>query len=50
MRRESTFYEASVECLVASPFFEGLSRSAIEEMVGLCRRETWKRRRMLPME
>ncbi len=50
MRPDSMFYEESVQCLMQSPFFEGLERAVVEDMVGRCRRETWKRRRTLPME
>ncbi len=50
MKPESACYEESVQCLMRSPFFAGLERSVVEDMVGRCRRETWKRRRALPMD
>ncbi|NOZ52612.1 MAG: Crp/Fnr family transcriptional regulator [Gammaproteobacteria bacterium] len=50
MKPGSAFYEASVQCLMQSSFFTDLDQHVVEEMVGRCRRETWKRRRLLPME
>ncbi len=50
MKPESPFFKESVHCLMQSPLFSGLAQSVVEEMVTRCRRETWKRRRQLPME
>ncbi|MCF6211870.1 MAG: Crp/Fnr family transcriptional regulator [Gammaproteobacteria bacterium] len=50
MNPESEFFDESAQCLMRSPLFSGLESHAIEEIVTRCRRETWKRRRQLPME
>ncbi len=50
MNPKSAFFEESARCLKQSPLFSGLAPSAIEDIVTRCRRETWKRRRQLPME
>ncbi len=50
MKAESPFFKESIQCLIKSSFFSGLAPSVVEEMVNRCRRETWKRRRQLPME
>jgi len=50
MNPESTFFNESTGCLKQSSLFSGLEPSAIEDIVTRCRRETWKRRRQLPME
>jgi len=50
MKPESACYEENIHRLLRSPFFADLERSVIEDMVARCRRETWKRRRALPME
>ena len=50
MKPESPFFKESIQCLIQSSLFSGLARGVVEEMVNRCRRETWKRRRQLPME
>ncbi len=50
MNPQSAFFDESARCLQQSPLFSGLASSAIEEILTRCRRETWKRRRQLPME
>ena len=50
MNPESAFFNESVRCLMQSPLFSELETCAIEEILSHCRRETWKRRRQLPME
>jgi len=50
MNPKSAFFEESARCLKQSPLFFGLAPSAIEDILTRCRRETWKRRRQLPME
>ena len=50
MKPESSYFAESVQCLRQSPLFADLSDSAIDDMIIRCRRETWKRRRQLPME
>ena len=50
MKPESLLFKESVQCLMQSPLFSGLAQGIVEEMVSRCRRETWKRRRQLPME
>ncbi len=50
MNPASAFFDESIRCLKRSPLFRGLAPSAIADMVSRCRRETWKRRRQLPME
>ncbi len=50
MKPESLFFKESVQCLIQSPLFSGLAQDTVEKIVGRCRRETWKRRRQLPME
>ncbi|VAW96378.1 hypothetical protein MNBD_GAMMA19-1234 [hydrothermal vent metagenome] len=50
MNPESAFFSESTRCLTQSALFSGLSASAITDIVTRCRRETWKRRRLLPME
>ncbi len=49
MEPKSPFFKESIQCLMQSPLFSSLAPSVIEEMITHCRRETWKRRRLLPM-
>ncbi|HEC18454.1 MAG TPA: Crp/Fnr family transcriptional regulator [Gammaproteobacteria bacterium] len=50
MNPQSAFFSESIRCLKQSALFSGLATSSIEDIVTRCRRETWKRRRQLPME
>ena len=50
MNPESAFFNESTLLLKQSSLFSGLAPAAIEDIVTRCRRETWKRRRQLPME
>ncbi|HHH49030.1 MAG TPA: Crp/Fnr family transcriptional regulator [Gammaproteobacteria bacterium] len=50
MNPQSAFFEESARCLKQSPLFSELAPSAIEDIITRCRRETWRRRRQLPME
>jgi len=50
MNPQSVFFVESVQRLRQSSLFSELAQSAIEDMITRCRRETWKRRRQLPME
>ncbi|VAX09617.1 hypothetical protein MNBD_GAMMA26-711 [hydrothermal vent metagenome] len=50
MKPESPFFKESVQCLMQSPLFSDLKQGVVEEMISRCRHETWKRRRLLPME
>ena len=50
MKSASEFYIETIRCLQQSALFSELAPSAIEDIVSRCRRETWKRRRQLPME
>jgi len=50
MNPQSAFFSESTRCLRQSALFSGLAESSIEDIVMRCRRETWKRRRQLPME
>ncbi len=50
MNPESAFFNESTRCLKQSVLFSELAESSIVDIVSRCRRETWKRRRQLPME
>ncbi len=50
MNPESAFFSESTRCLKQSALFSALEDVSISDIVSRCRRETWKRRRQLPME
>ena len=50
MTPESPFYADSLQCLKASKLFGRLGEEALAGILQRCRRETWKHRRLLPME
>ena len=50
MNPESAFFNESIQCLKRSSLFSELADATIIDIVSRCRRETWKRRRQLPME
>ena len=45
-----TSFNVSLQCLKASSLFSVLDDATLEHIVRRCRRETWKRRRQLPMK
>ncbi len=50
MKPDSVFYPQAVDCLQRSPVFSGLSGEILENIIGRCRFETWKRHRQMPLE
>lgn len=50
MTPESPFYTDSLKCLKGSPLFGQLDEATLVDIMQRCRRETWKRRRYLPVE
>ena len=50
MKPDSPYFAETLRCLRDSPLFAALDDGLLAEMIGRCRRETWKRRRLLPME
>ncbi len=50
MTPESPFFSDSFRCLKESPLFGQLDEHALLDILQRCRRETWKHRRLLPME
>ncbi|NOY73613.1 MAG: Crp/Fnr family transcriptional regulator [Gammaproteobacteria bacterium] len=50
MKPESPFYADSLQCLKASSLFNQLDTAALAGILKRGRRETWKHRRLLPME
>jgi len=50
MAPESPFYADSLQCLKASKLFGQLDELALGDILQRCRRETWKHRRLLPLE
>jgi len=50
MTPESPFYAESLRCLQASPLFGQLDEASLADILQRCRRETWKHRRLLPLE
>ncbi|NOX76350.1 MAG: cyclic nucleotide-binding domain-containing protein [Gammaproteobacteria bacterium] len=50
MNLELAFFDESTRCLRQSPLFSGLASDTIDDIVTRCRRETWKCRRLLPVE
>ncbi len=50
MTPESPFFTDSLRCLKASPLFGQLAEDVLLDILQHCRRETWKHRRLLPLE
>ncbi len=50
MTPESPFYTDSLQCLKGSTLFGQLDEATLADILQRCRRETWKRRRHLPVE
>ncbi len=50
MKPDSPFFGEALRCLQGSPLFANMDDALLMDMIGRCRRETWKRRRLLPME
>ncbi len=50
MKPDSPYFAETLDCLKSSPLFASLDDALLTDMIGRCRRETWKRRRLLPME
>jgi len=50
MTPESPFYADSLQCLKASKLFGQLDELALADILQRSRRETWKHRRLLPLE
>ena len=50
MNPKSAFFSESIRSLKQSALFSELADASITDIVSRCRRETWKRRRQLPME
>lgn len=50
MTPESPFYADTLNCLKASPLFGQLDEATLADVLQRCRRETWKHRRLLPLE
>ena len=50
MTPESLFYADGLQCLKASKLFGQLDEDALADILKRCRRETWKHRRLLPLE
>ncbi len=50
MTPESPFYADSLKCLQESTLFGELDRETLVDILSRCRRETWKQRRLLPLE
>jgi len=50
MTPESPFYADSLQCLKDSPLFGQLDGATLADILQRCRRETWKRRRLLPLD
>ncbi len=50
MKRESPFFTDSLQCLKSSSLFGQLDEATLTDILQHCRRETWKHRRLLPLE
>jgi len=50
MTPESPFYAGSLQCLKASTLFGQLDELVLADILQRCRRETWKHRRLLPLD
>ena len=50
MKPESPFHADAMQCLKVSPLFGQLDETTLTGILHRCRRETWKHRRLLPLE
>lgn len=50
MKPDSPYFAETLSLLKSSALFSCLDEHLLKEIIGRCRRETWKRRRLLPME